>query len=65
MKTFESFTSFLQKRGHSINESAKEAQKALDEYVKKYQVSSYVCYVYKDGSPVFESIVAGYEYILS
>jgi len=56
MKTFESFTSFLQKRGHIINESAKEAQSTLDEYVKKYQVSSYVCYVYKDGSPVFESM---------
>ena len=48
MKHIPSFDSFL-------NESVDGAQKALQDYLKKYKVSSHACYVYKDGKPLFES----------
>lgn len=49
MKHIPSFTSFL-------NESVDNAENSLEEFVKKYKVSTYACYVYKDGKPVFESM---------
>lgn len=51
--TFGEFLSSRTKNTSPINESVNGAKNALDEYVKKYKVSSYVCYVYKDGKPIF------------
>jgi CubicO group peptidase (beta-lactamase class C family) len=38
-----------------LNESVDGAQAALQEFVQEYKISSYACYVYKDGKLLFES----------
>jgi CubicO group peptidase (beta-lactamase class C family) len=44
IRTFDRFLNEAQESG---------AQKALDRFAKDNQISSYVCYVYKDGAPLF------------
>jgi CubicO group peptidase (beta-lactamase class C family) len=54
--TFENFRSRLSTTPLSstpIFEGIDEAKKALDKFVSENQISSYVCYIYKKGQPVF------------
>ena len=55
MKDFSSFRDFIAlKSSVTLNESVDKAQAAWDDFVKKNQVSTYFCYVYKDGKQLIE-----------
>jgi CubicO group peptidase (beta-lactamase class C family) len=55
MKDYSSFRDFISSKSNAmLNESVEKAQAAWDDFAKKYQVSTYFCYVYKDGKQLIE-----------